>query len=54
MGADDDAAAVVDALGAVRGLAGLRVVDASIFPDAICAATNATVIAAAEHIAARL
>ncbi|MBL1079270.1 GMC family oxidoreductase N-terminal domain-containing protein [Nocardia sp. 2] len=54
MGADDDPAAVVDRLGAVRGLTGLRVVDASILPDAVCAATNATVIMAAEHIAAEL
>ncbi|MFE3189843.1 GMC family oxidoreductase [Nocardia sp. NPDC059240] len=54
MGSEDDAAAVVDALGAVRGLTGLRVVDASILPDAVCAATNATVIMAAEHIAAQL
>ncbi|WP_084523542.1 GMC family oxidoreductase [Nocardia inohanensis] len=54
MGADDDPAAVVDRLGAVRGLSGLRVVDASIFPDPVCAATNPTVIMAAEHIAAQL
>lgn len=51
MGPDDDPRAVVDRLGAVRGLAGLRVVDASIFPDAVCAAPNLTVIMAAEHIA---
>ncbi|AYF74156.1 dehydrogenase [Nocardia yunnanensis] len=54
MGADDDPAAVVDRLGAVRGVPGLRVVDASIFPDAVCAASNPTVIMAAEHIAAQL
>ncbi|MEV6279439.1 FAD-dependent oxidoreductase [Nocardia sp. NPDC051832] len=54
MGADDDPAAVVDRLGAVRGVSGLRVVDASIFPDAVCAATNPTAIMAAEHIAAQL
>ncbi|MBA4363423.1 MAG: hypothetical protein C0411_22230, partial [Pseudomonas sp.] len=30
---------------------GLRVVDASIFPDVPSVATNITVIAAAEHIA---
>ncbi|WP_433579494.1 GMC family oxidoreductase [Nocardia brasiliensis] len=54
MGADDDPAAVVDRLGEVRGLAGLRVVDASILPDSPSAATNATVIMAAEHIAAEL
>ncbi|MBF6236430.1 GMC family oxidoreductase N-terminal domain-containing protein [Nocardia otitidiscaviarum] len=54
MGADDDPDAVVDRLGAVRGVPGLRVVDSSIFPDAVCAATNPTVIMAAEHIAAQL
>ncbi|KAK3835602.1 MAG: putative glucose-methanol-choline oxidoreductase family protein [Linnemannia gamsii] len=54
MGADDDPTAVTDWLGAVRGVAGLRVVDASIFPDVPSAATNLTVIAAAEHIAVRI
>lgn len=54
MGAEDDPAAVVDRLGAVRGVTGLRVVDASIFPDIVSAATNVTVIMAAEHIAAEL
>ncbi|MGW8667986.1 GMC family oxidoreductase [Streptomyces niveus] len=51
MGADDDSRAVVDWLGNVRGLTGLRVVDASILPDPISAAPNLTVIMAAEHIA---
>ncbi|MEU9749852.1 GMC oxidoreductase [Streptomyces niveus] len=51
MGADDDSRAVVDRLGHVRGLTGLRVVDASILPDKISAAPNLTVIMAAEHIA---
>ncbi|KAG0254620.1 hypothetical protein DFQ27_006748 [Actinomortierella ambigua] len=54
MGADDDPTAVTDWLGAVRGVAGLRVVDASIFPDVPSAATNVTVIAAAEYIAAHI
>ena len=51
MGPADDPRAVVDRLGAVRGLTGLRVVDASIFPEPISAAPNLTVIMAAEHIA---
>ncbi|MET9697292.1 GMC oxidoreductase [Streptomyces sp. NPDC006529] len=54
MGADDDPTAVTDRLGAVRGVPGLRVVDASIFPDVPSAATNLTVIAAAEHIARQI
>ncbi|WP_369372704.1 GMC family oxidoreductase [Streptomyces sp. cg36] len=54
MGADDDPTAVTDRLGAVRGVSGLRVVDASIFPDVPSAATNLTVIAAAEHIARQI
>ncbi|MFF0087267.1 GMC family oxidoreductase [Streptomyces canus] len=54
MGADDDPTAVTDRLGAVRGVEGLRVVDASIFPDVPSAATNLTVIAAAEHIARQI
>lgn len=51
MGSDDDPRAVVDWLGQVRGLERLRVVDASIFPDVPSAATNLTVIMAAERIA---
>ncbi len=51
MGRADDPRAVVDRLGAVHGFSGLRVVDASIFPDAVCAAPNLTVIMVAEHIA---
>ncbi|RJQ73845.1 dehydrogenase [Pseudonocardiaceae bacterium YIM PH 21723] len=54
MGAADDPTAVVDELGVVRGLTGLRVVDASIFPDVPGVATNLTTIAAAEHIAAQI
>lgn len=53
MGLAEDPAAVVDPEGRVHGLEGLRVVDASIFPDAISAATNITTIATAEHIAER-
>jgi choline dehydrogenase len=54
MGGDQDASAVVDWLGAVRGVEDLRVIDASIFPDIPSAPTNLTVIMAAEHIAARI
>jgi choline dehydrogenase len=53
MGMADDPHAVVDLEGRVHGLTGLRVVDASIFPDAISVATNITTIAVAEHIAER-
>jgi choline dehydrogenase len=51
MGAEDDPTAVVDRLGLVRGVEGLRVVDAAIFPDVPSTAINLTVIMAAEHIA---
>jgi choline dehydrogenase len=54
MGSVDDPHAVVDLDGCVHGLQGLRVVDASIFPDAISVATNITTIATAEHIAERM
>ncbi|MFJ6567606.1 GMC family oxidoreductase [Streptomyces sp. NPDC091292] len=50
MGGDDDTWAVVDSLGAVRGVENLRVVDASIFPDVPSTATNLTAIMAAEYI----
>ena len=40
MGADDDPMAVTDQAGRVRGVQGLRVVDASIFPVVPCANTN--------------
>ena len=51
MGRDDDPMAVVDNQGRVRGMAGLRVVDASIFPVVPCANTNFPVLMAAEKIA---
>src|SRR5262249_51830831 len=54
MGGDSDPTAVVDGLGTVRGIRGLRVVDASIFPEIPSAPTNLTVIMAAEHIAQKL
>lgn len=54
MGRDGDPRAVLDLHCRVRGLQGLRVVDASIFPDTISVATNITTIALAEHAAANL
>lgn len=54
MGGAGDSSSVVNWLGLVRGVDGLRVVDASIFPEIPSAPTNLTVIMAAEHIAARI
>jgi choline dehydrogenase len=51
MGLASDPAAVVDLQGRVHGVNRLRVIDASIFPDAPSVATNVTTIATAEHIA---
>jgi choline dehydrogenase-like flavoprotein len=51
MGRAADSMAVVDQCGRVRGLNGLRVVDASIMPDVVRANTNATIIIMAERIA---
>ena len=51
MGGDDDPMAVTDPAGRVRGVAGLRVVDASIFPVVPCANTNIPTIMTAEKIA---
>jgi 5-(hydroxymethyl)furfural/furfural oxidase len=48
MGAEDDPMAVTDPAGRVRGVAGLRVVDASIFPVVPCANTNFPVLMTAE------
>lgn len=53
LGRDGDPHAVLDLQCRVRGLQGLRVVDASIFPDTVSVATNITTIAVAEHAAAR-
>ena len=50
MGGDDDEWAVVDEMGAVRGVSRLRVVDASIFPQVPSTATNLSTIMLAEHI----
>jgi choline dehydrogenase len=50
MGGATDPAAVVDAVGAVRGVQNLRVVDASIIPRVPSTVTNLTAIMVAEHI----
>ncbi|MER2248353.1 GMC family oxidoreductase N-terminal domain-containing protein [Methylorubrum podarium] len=54
MGGPDDPRAVVDGSGAVRGVVGLNVVDASIMPDIVSAPTNVTTIMVAEAISPRL
>jgi 5-(hydroxymethyl)furfural/furfural oxidase len=51
MGREDDPMAVVDTQGRVKGVQGLRVVDASIFPVVPCANTNFPVLMTAEKIA---
>ena len=51
MGRPDDPMAVVDTQGRVKGMQGLRVVDASIFPVVPCANTNFPTLMAAEKIA---
>jgi 5-(hydroxymethyl)furfural/furfural oxidase len=51
MGADGDPMAVTDAQGRVRGMDGLRVVDASIFPIVPCANTNFPTLMTAEKVA---
>jgi 5-(hydroxymethyl)furfural/furfural oxidase len=50
MGADGDPMAVTDHQGRVRGVEGLRVVDASIFPLVPCANTNFPTLMTAEKI----
>lgn len=50
MGKDDDPMAVTDNEGRVRGVDGLRVVDASIFPVVPCANTNFPTLMTAEKI----
>ncbi|MDT5085726.1 MAG: choline dehydrogenase [Mycobacterium sp.] len=50
MGGETDRWAVVDNMGSVRGVTGLRVIDASILPEIPSTATNLTVIMVAEHI----
>jgi 5-(hydroxymethyl)furfural/furfural oxidase len=51
MGRPDDPMAVVDTQGRVKGIQGLRVVDASIFPVVPCANTNLPTLMTAEKIA---
>ena len=51
MGAEDDPMAVTDPYGRVRGMQGLRVVDASIFPIVPSANTNFPTLMTAEKIA---
>ena len=51
MGPPDDPLAVVDQYGLVRGLEGLRIVDASIMPDLVRAPINPAVIMVAERVA---
>ena len=54
MGRADDPMAVVDNQGRVKGIQGLRVVDASIFPVVPCANTNFPTLMSAEKIAAAM
>jgi choline dehydrogenase len=54
MGGSDDPWGVVDAVGAVKGLTGLRVVDASIMPEIPSTVTNLTTIMIAERIFQRV
>lgn len=50
MGGPDDPWAVVDSCGVVKGLSGLRVIDASIMPEIPTVAINLTVIMIAERL----
>jgi choline dehydrogenase len=54
MGGPGDPWAVVDSVGAVKGVDGLRVADASIFPEVPSSTTNITVIMLAERIYQRV
>jgi len=54
MGADSDPLAVVDPAGRVRGIAGLRVVDASVMPVIPRANTNIPTLMLAEKLAATI
>jgi choline dehydrogenase len=54
MGGPGDPWAVVDSVGAVKGVSGLRVADASIIPEVPSSTTNVTVIMLAERIYQRV
>ena len=54
MGRADDSMAVTDNRGRVRGVQGLRVVDASLFPIVPCANTNFPTLMTAEKIASTM
>jgi choline dehydrogenase len=54
MGGPGDPWAVVDSVGTVRGVSGLRVVDASIMPEVPSSTTNVTTIMLAERIYQRV
>ena len=54
MGRADDPMSVVDTQGRVKGVQGLRVVDASIFPIVPCANTNFPTLMTAEKISAAI
>jgi len=54
MGAANDRDAVVDSVGRVRGMSGLRVVDASIMPTVPRGNTNIPTIMVAEKISATM
>jgi 5-(hydroxymethyl)furfural/furfural oxidase len=54
MGAKDDPLAVLDPACRVRGIDGLRVVDASVMPTIPTANTNITTIMIAEKVAAAI
>lgn len=54
MGGPGDPWAVVDSVGDVKGVSGLRVVDAAIIPEVPSSTTNVTVIMLAERIYQRV
>jgi choline dehydrogenase len=54
MGGPNDPRSVVDSVGAVKGVRGLRVADASIIPEVPSSTTNVTVIMLAERIYQRV
>ena len=54
MGRADDPMSVTDTQGRVKGVQGLRVVDASVFPIVPCANTNFPTLMVAEKIASAM